>query len=256
MNAGMFDNSFQLKGKSAVITGAANGIGKASAELFAEKGAKLILVDLSDKVVTVAKSLQSRGLEAVPLVMDITKRSNIEEIAATALQLFGKIDILANIAGAVALDAAENLDESIWDQQMTVNAKSTFLMSQVVGKEMIKNKRGKIINIASQAGFIAIEKHLAYSASKAAVIMMTKVLALEWAKFGINVNVISPTVVWTEMGEKAWPGEVGEAMKRTIPLGRFAYPEEIAASVLFLASEASNMITGENIVVDGGFTIK
>jgi glycerol dehydrogenase len=125
-----------------------------------------------------------------------------------------------------------------------------------VGREMIKGKGGKIINLASQAGVIGLDKHVAYCTSKAGIIGMTKVLALEWAEFNINVNSISPTVVLTELGKKAWAGEVGEAMKKKIPVGRFAFPEEIAAVALFLASDAAAMITGENIVIDGGFTIQ
>ena len=129
-------------------------------------------------------------------------------------------------------------------------------MAQFVGREMIKGKGGKIINLASQAGVVGLDKHVAYCTSKAGIIGMTKVLALEWAEFHINVNSISPTVVLTELGKKAWAGEVGEAMKKKIPVGRFAFPEEIAAVALFLASDAAAMITGENIVIDGGFTIQ
>jgi len=251
-----FDRNFGLQGKVAIITGAANGIGRATAELFSTKGAKVILLDIKESVKEVAVSLNRIGAEAQAFVCDITQSENIQNVIKESITKFGKVDILANIAGAVELDDAENLDEEVWDKQMNINAKSTFLMSKYTGREMIKSGGGKIINIASQAGFIAIDKHLAYSSSKAAVIMMTKVLALEWAEFNINVNAVSPTVVWTEMGEKAWPGETGEAMKKTIPVGRFAYPDEIAAAVLYLACDASNMITGENLVIDGGFTIK
>lgn len=117
---------------------------------------------------------------------------------------------------------------------------------------MIKRRSGKIINIASQAGIVTLDKHVAYCVSKAGLISMTKVLALEWGEFGVTVNAIAPTVVLTEMAEKAWAGEVGEAMKKKIPIGRFALPQEIAAAVLFLASDAANMITGETLVIDGG----
>lgn len=130
-------------------------------------------------------------------------------------------------------------------------------MSQLVGKQMIaQGHGGKIINMASQAAIIALDNHVAYCASKAGVVSVTKVLAYEWAQFNITVNAISPTVILTELGKKAWAGEVGEQAKREIPLGRFGYPEEVAGIALFLASDAANLITGENIVIDGGNTIK
>jgi 2-deoxy-D-gluconate 3-dehydrogenase len=121
---------------------------------------------------------------------------------------------------------------------------------------MIKQRYGKIINIASKAGLVALPKHAAYMASKAGLIGVTKILALEWAGYNINVNAIAPTVILTELGKKAWAGEVGEAMKKKIPVGRFGYPEEVAAAALFLASDASNLITGETLVIDGGYTIQ
>lgn len=251
------DGEFSLKGKVALVTGAANGIGKATATLYAKKGAKIIMVDLQEKVYDVAKSIAEEfGTETVAVVGNITKQESIDNIKKIALEKFGTVDVLANIAGAVELEDAEILPMEYWDKLMAVNARGTFMMCQTIGNVMIANGGGKIVNISSQAGFIAIDKHVAYTASKAAVIGMTKVLALEWAEFNINVNAVAPTVVLTEMGEKAWQGEVAENMKKLIPCGRFAYPDEIAAAVLFLSCNESNMITGENLVVDGGFTIK
>jgi NAD(P)-dependent dehydrogenase (short-subunit alcohol dehydrogenase family) len=168
----------------------------------------------------------------------------------------GRIDILVNNAGIAILGNAENLSERDWDKTMNLNLKVPFLLSQLVGREMIQSGGGKIINIASQMGIVAAERHLAYCVSKAGLIAMTKVLALEWAKFNIRVNAIAPTVVFTEMAQKAWSGEAEEAMKGKIPLGRFVFPEEVAVTALFLASDASSMITGETIVIDGGYTIQ
>jgi NAD(P)-dependent dehydrogenase (short-subunit alcohol dehydrogenase family) len=140
---------------------------------------------------------------------------------------------------------------------MAVNLKAVFMLSQAVGKKMIASGNGgKIINMASQAGLVALDNHVAYCASKAAVISITKTLAMEWGQFNIKVNSISPTVILTELGKKAWAGEVGENMKKLIPAGRFGYPEEVAAAAVFLASEAADLITGENLVIDGGYTIK
>lgn len=252
-----FDGVFDFTGKVALITGAANGIGQATAEMLASRKANLVLFDRQDKVKTVAAELAAQyGIEAIGLTCNITDSEQTQAAIDAAVNRFGTIDILCNIAGVVELEEAVNLPEAYWDNTMAINAKGTFMMSQKVGRVMIEKGGGKIVNIASQAGFIAIDKHVAYTASKAAVIGITKVLALEWAKYNINVNAVSPTVVLTELGAKAWQGEVAENMKKAIPCGRFAYPDEVAAAILFLASEGANMITGENLVMDGGFTIR
>lgn len=250
-----FDKNFSLTGKVAVVTGAAQGIGRAIAELFAEKGADIVLVDLHDPVET-ASVVSGFGRKSISVTADLTKNESIEKVVKSSIDTFGRIDILSNTAGVVFLDDAENISEKAWDMTMAVNLKAVFLLSQAVGKEMIKAGGGKIINMASQASIIALDNHVAYCASKAAVVAVTKNLALEWGQYNINVNAISPTVVLTELGKKAWAGEVGENMKKLIPAGRFGVPEEIAAIALFLASDAANLITGENLIVDGGYTIK
>lgn len=251
-----FDVNYSLAAKVAIITGAANGIGQAIAILYAQKGAKVVLVDVSPSVVQVCKDVQALGTDAMAFEADITKKENLSRIVQSTIQTFGKVDILVNCAGVVFLDNAEILSEADWDKTMNINVKAAFLLSQIVAKEMIQQKGGKIINIASQASIIALEQHVAYCASKAAMIGMTQVMALEWAKYNISVNAISPTVVLTSLGEKAWAGEKGEEMKKQIPAGRFAYPNEIAACAVFLASDAANMITGTNLSIDGGYSIK
>lgn len=251
-----FDNSFSLEGKVAMVTGAAQGIGKAIAVMYAEKGADLVLVDLRPEVSATEEVVRNTGRNAISVVADLTQTDQINSAVATAISEYGRIDILANNAGVVFLDDAENLAEEEWDGTMAVNLKAVFMVAQTVGREMIKAGGGKIVNMASQAGLVALDNHVAYCASKAGVISVTKTLAFEWGQFGINVNSVSPTVILTELGKKAWAGEVGEAMKKLIPAGRFGYPEEVAAVALFLASDAADLITGENIVIDGGYTIK
>jgi NAD(P)-dependent dehydrogenase (short-subunit alcohol dehydrogenase family) len=251
-----YDKDFRLEGRVALVTGAARGIGKAISLLFAEKGADVVLVDLLDEVGEMAAEIARFGRKGLPLVNDITRVENVKKTVTDSIREFGRIDILVNNAGVVLLEDAEDLTEADWNDTMAINLTAPFIMSKYVGREMIKRMSGKIVNIASQAGIIALDRHIAYCTSKAGIIGMTKVLALEWAEFNINVNSISPTVVLTELGKKAWAGEVGEAMKEKIPARRFGMPEEIAAVALFLASDAADMITGENIVIDGGYTIQ
>ena len=251
-----FSLDFSLSGKTAIVTGAANGIGEAIAVMFAKKGAKLVLCDLSDTVAKTEKTIKELGGKAISVFGDITQKEIITKIVESAESEFGKIDILVNCAGVALLESAEKLPEAYWDKTMDINLKASFMLAQAVGNHMIVKGGGKIINMASQAAVIALDKHVAYCASKAAIVSMTQVLASEWAEFNINVNAISPTVVLTELGKKAWAGEVGENFKKQVPAGRFAYPDEIAACAVYLASDAADMITGANIIIDGGFTIK
>ncbi|EHM7935623.1 D-threitol dehydrogenase [Listeria innocua] len=249
-----FDKDFNITDKVAVVTGAASGIGKAMAELFSEKGAYVVLLDIKEDVKDVAAQINpSRTLA---LQVDITKKENIEKVVAEIKKVYPKIDILANSAGVALLEKAEDLPEEYWDKTMELNLKGSFLMAQIIGREMIATGGGKIVNMASQASVIALDKHVAYCASIAAIVSMTQVLAMEWAPYNINVNAISPTVILTELGKKAWAGQVGEDMKKLIPAGRFGYPEEVAACALFLVSDAASLITGENLIIDGGYTIK
>lgn len=212
------------------------------------------MLDIKEEVKDIAAKINpSRTLA---LQVDITKKENIENTVAEIKKVYPKIDILANSAGVALLEKAEDLPEEYWDKTMELNLKGSFLMAQIIGREMIATGGGKIVNMASQASVIALDKHVAYCASKAAIVSMTQVLAMEWAPYNINVNAISPTVILTELGKKAWAGQVGEDMKKLIPAGRFGYPEEVAACALFLVSDAASLITGENLIIDGGYTIK
>lgn len=243
-----------LQGKVALITGGAAGIGLAIAKCYLQNGAQVVLLDRAAQVVQIAHQLDPQ--QALGIVMDVTDKASVEQAVAQANAHFGRLDVLVNSAGIVALYPAEELPEDAWDSTMAVNLKGVFLTSQAVGNYFIRQGSGSIINLASQAGVVALPNHLAYCASKAGVIGLTQVLALEWGPHNVRVNAISPTVVLTELGRKAWSGEVAEQMKQKIPLRRFAEPEDIAASALFLASDAASMITGSNLVVDGGYTIQ
>lgn len=169
---------------------------------------------------------------------------------------FGRIDILVNSAGVARLAPAEELSLQDWDSTLAINLSGTFLMCQAVGKRMLEAGGGAIVNMASQAATVALDQHVAYCASKFGVVGVSKVLAAEWGGRGVRVNTISPTVVLTELGHKAWDGPRGDALKKLIPTGRFAYPDEIAAAAVFLASDAAAMINGADLVIDGGYTIK
>ncbi|PKR53709.1 GolD/DthD family dehydrogenase [Thalassospira marina] len=246
---------FSLAGKTAIVTGAASGIGAAIAEAYAAKGARVALLDMNvEAAMAKAKAL---GNSARAFECNVTESNSINAAIQAVNDSFGHIDILVNSAGIVDLAPAETLPLPAWQRTLDVNLTGSFLIAQAVGHIMIKAARGgRIINLASQAGSVAIDGHVAYCASKFAIIGVTKTLALEWGKHGITVNSISPTVVLTELGRKAWDGPKGEAMKAQIPSGRFAEPEEIAAAAVFLASDAAAMINGADLLVDGGYTVK
>ncbi|MBY5882074.1 SDR family oxidoreductase [Rhizobium ruizarguesonis] len=248
------DLNFSLGGKVALVTGGASGIGDAIASAFAAKGAVVGVIDINE---TVAKSkAEALGNGAKAFVCDVSNPQSVEAVIAAAQAAFAHIDIVVNSAGVAMLAPAEDLTLEAWDRTIDINLKGTFLVSQAAGRVMLKaGKGGRIINIASQAGTVAIDQHVAYCASKFGVIGLSKTLAAEWGKHGITVNTISPTVVLTELGRKAWDNPRGEELKKRIPMGRFAYPEEIAAAAVFLASSGAEMINGADLLVDGGYTI-
>lgn len=248
------DLDFSLAGKTAIITGGAAGIGYATAQFFHDKGVNVVLADLNPEVDKIAKGL---GENAIGVPGNVCDRAYPREVIEAGVKAFGKIDILVNSAGIVALESAEIISEKDWTRTIDINLSASFFMAQAVGKYMIDEKiGGSIVNMASQAGVIALDKHVAYCASKGGIISMTQVLAMEWGRYGIRVNAVSPTVVLTALGHKAWDGPVGDAFKKEMPSERFAEPEEIAAVIAFLCSKAAGMITGHNLLVDGGFTIK
>jgi NAD(P)-dependent dehydrogenase (short-subunit alcohol dehydrogenase family) len=248
------DLNFPLTGKIALVTGAASGIGSAISDALTAKGAKVAVLDINADIAEAKAKALGNGARA--FVCDVSEPASVNQAVEAVVSAFGGIDIAVNSAGVVFLAPAEDLSLDYWDKTININLKGSFLVTQAVGRAMIAaGKGGKIINLASQAGTVAIEEHVAYCASKFGVIGMSKTFAAEWGKHGICVNTISPTIVLTELGKKAWAGEKGEAAKKRIPAGRFAYPEEIAAAAVFLASAGANMINGADLLIDGGYTI-
>ena len=244
--------AYDLHGQVALVTGGAQGIGHAVSTLLAAQGARVVIIDKNDQVDEIAGEL---GGESFGLPIDVTDGEAINSGVAAILARTGRIDILVNNVGIAPIALATELTVSQWDATQSINLRAAFLFSQAVGRRMIEQGRGRIVSLASQAGMVALEGHIAYMASKAGLIGMSKVLALEWGPHGITSNTISPTVVNTAMGREVWAGEKGDVFRAKIPTRRFAEVDEIAHAVLYLVSGAAGMINGENLVVDGGYTI-
>jgi NAD(P)-dependent dehydrogenase (short-subunit alcohol dehydrogenase family) len=248
------DFDFRLNGRTALVTGAASGIGAAIAAAYAAKGARIAAVDLNAE--GAERTAGELGDGNRGFACDVADPDSVGRAVDAVAQEFGRIDILVNSAGVARLAPAEQLSLQDWDTTIDINLRGTFLMCQAVGNRMLESGGGSIINMASQAATVALDQHVAYCASKFGVVGVSKVLAAEWGGRGVRVNTISPTVVLTELGHKAWDGPRGDALKQLIPTGRFAYPDEIAAAAVFLASDAAAMINGADLVIDGGYTIK
>lgn len=239
-------------GKTAIVTGAASGIGLTVARRFAERGARVVAVDLNASVHEMAAELPGTGHHAI--VADLTSPAAATDIVAETMRAIGVPQILVNSAGLALLDPAVDVVPERWQLTLDVNLSGTFYMAQAAGRVMLEAGYGRIINLASQAAVVGLDQHAAYCASKAAVVGLTRTLSLEWAPHGVTVNAVSPTVVETPLGKAAWAGEKGERAKAAIPVGRFAQPEEVAAFIEFLAGDDAAMITGGNHLIDGGFT--
>ncbi|WP_228509683.1 GolD/DthD family dehydrogenase [Curtobacterium sp. VKM Ac-2884] len=250
------DLTNDFTGRTAVVTGGASGIGNAIARALAGRGARVAIVDVrADGATTAAAGLPGAGLHA-GFGCDVTDETSVARTVADVVAHFGRVDVLVNCAGIAALAPADELSAETWSRTIDVNLTGTFRVAQAVGRHMLAAGYGRVVNIASQAAHVGIDGHAAYCASKAGVIGLTRVLALEWGGRGVTVNTVSPTVVLTDLGRAAWANENGIRHQDEIPTGRFATPDEIAAAVLFLAGESSAMVNGADLRVDGGFTIR
>jgi len=246
----------RLKGKVAIVTGSTKGIGRAVAIGYAEEGATVIVCGRSENLAkSLAEELTLKGKKAIALRLDVTSADSINQVVAQVVKQFGKIDILVNNAGISPIwKRAEETGKEAWDQIIATNLTGAFLCAQTVGKVMIKQKSGKIINMTSVGGKVALPRLVAYCASKAGIISLTQVLAAEWAQHNILVNAIGPSYVETEFTAGLRGSErIFDDLKNKNLLKRFAKPEEIVGAAIFLASDESNYITGQTLFVDGGW---
>ena len=195
--SGFWDQAFDLSGRCAVITGGAAGIGLACATLLVERGAKVALLDRDPEVVEIAARL---GAGHLGLALDLRQLDQVQHAVDRVAEYFGRLDFLVNSAGVALLDKALEVNENAWDTTLDINLKASFFVAQACARHMLERGSGRIVNLASQAAVIGLDRHVAYCASKAAVVGMTKVLAMEWAAHGINVNAVSPTIVETALG--------------------------------------------------------
>jgi NAD(P)-dependent dehydrogenase (short-subunit alcohol dehydrogenase family) len=247
---------FELRDRKAVVTGAGGGIGGELCIALAEMGADVALVDINRaNMEKVAQEVRKRGSKTLVCATDITKEKEVEGMVSTVLSKFGSIDILVNCAGIPHWAPAEDMKEEDWDRVIDVNLKGTFLCCKAVGRSMIAKRAGKIINIASMSARIVNhpQPQVGYNASKAGVVMLTKSLAAEWAKYNINVNSISPGYIATELTKKV--SEYREQWMRLTPMQRMGDPSELKGTIIYLASEASRYVTGHDLVIDGGYTL-
>ena len=242
----------QLTGKVALVTGAAQGIGKAVALLLARNGADIVVSDINlEKAEEAAKEIQAVGRKAIATKVDVASLGDVERMVQAVIEHFGHIDILINNAGITRDKLILRMAEEDWDAVLNINLKGTFNCTKVVVRHMSKQRSGKIVSIASVVGEMGNAGQANYSASKAGVIGFTKTIAREFAQRGINVNAIAPGYIETPMTE-ALPEKAKEELRRLIPMERLGRPEDVAEAVLFLVSEASGYITGQVLNVNGG----
>lgn len=248
---------FDLTGKVSIVTGASKGIGKAIAVGLAEAGSHVVLCSRTKvELDEVAKEIEQKGVEALVIPCDVSNPKDIQNVVDEAVNKFHQIDVLINNAGITVKRPAEEYDLNDWNKVIGVNLTGVFLFAQAVGRQMIKQKKGTIINVSSVGGETALTGSIAYCASKGGVNMLTKVLAVEWAPHGIRVNGIAPAYIETPLVKaiKDQRNEFAQKIEARTPLNRLGMPDELIGSAIFLASDASSYITGETLKADGGWT--
>ncbi len=251
----------RFTGKGVIVTGGASGIGKATVERFLEEGAKVAIIDVSVESGEAAlKELKKKGFRPLLFVGDVTKSSDVKKMVREAKAKLGRVDILFNNAGILVEGTVEDVTEKDWDRIMAVNVKGVFLMSKEVVPIMLKQRKGVIVNNASCSGLVGDRNAIAYNTSKGAVVLMTKCLALDYAKKNIRVNCVCPGEIDTPMfrqearSRKMPVEEYRKELCEYHPIGRLGVPSEVANAVLFLASDQASFITGAAFSVDGGYT--
>ena len=247
---------FSLEGRRALVTGASKGIGFETCRVLADAGADIAAVGRDEAgLAEVCEAVEALGRRCVPITADLATVEGPRAAARAALEAFGTIDILVNNAGVTTIKSIINTPVDDWEWVNNVNLRAPYLLAQALVPKMIEQRLGKVINISSQSGVVALDDHGAYGASKGGLNMLTRVMTVEWAKHTIQSNSICPTVILTPMGEMVWGDPAkGDPMKAKIPAGRFGRTTEVADLILFLASSASDMICGQTILLDGGFT--
>jgi NAD(P)-dependent dehydrogenase (short-subunit alcohol dehydrogenase family) len=251
----MAHSLFDLTGKTAVVVGGTSGIGLAMAVGLAESGADVVATSRrAEQVEEAAQAIEAKGRRALRLTSDVGDRASLETVLAGTLKEFGKVDILINSAGKIKREPTLTVSEETWNDIMDTNVTGTLRACQIFGGHMLERGYGRIINIASLNSFVSLKEVTAYAASKAAVAALTKSLAVEWSSRGVTVNGIAPGVFRTALNQKLLDeSERGKELLMRTPMGRFGKTEELVGAAIYLASDASTFVTGEILVVDGGF---
>ena len=249
---------FELDGAVALITGGGSGIGRATAKILGQQGAKIVVTEMPGRgelAASLVRELELAGVKAMAVTLDVTATMTIPNIIDQVLDAYGSLDILINNAGTQVFKSALDIDEDEFDRVMNVNLKGAFMCAQAAGAVMVEQRRGCIVNVASQHGVVGNRMRAPYCASKGGLINLTRALAVEWAQYGIRVNSISPTFVSNGSNDSILNSqEVADEISSKVLLGRAATADEIGWSIFYLVSRMASMVTGHNLLVDGGWT--